>query len=123
MEKDKIKNLLTIWENEKTKESAYNLKLPLSAVYHEQEIHDIPHEHLDMDKATLNIHDKMESLLKPMEFRVYSLLFIHHKTELEVIEILNWSKDQNKDLVKVKQLRKKIVEKVKKRLYAGEIDI
>lgn len=107
----------------KTKEKAYNLKLPLSSFYHEQEIQEIPHEDIDMDKAAINIHDKMELLLKAYEFRIYSLLFINHKTEQEIIDIMGLGKNRTKELSKLKQLKKKFLDKVRQLIYNGEVDI
>ncbi len=106
-----------------TKENAYNLKLPLSSVYHEQEIQSIPHDEFDLDKAAVNIHEKMELILKPNDFRVYSLLFVNHKTEQEAADILNLTKNRSNDLNKIKQLKKKFVDKVRKLIYNGEVDI
>ncbi len=113
--------LFSHWK--KNKESAYNVKLPLSYVYHEQEIQEMPKEEIDMDKAAVNIHEKMELILNPHEFRVYSLLFVNHKTEIEVVDILAGKRGKVKELNKIKQLKKKFVEKVRKLIYAGEIDI
>lgn len=107
----------------KTKLSAYNVKLPLSSFYHEQELHDIPHDGVDMDKAAHNIHIQMKTVLKLHEYKIYSMLFIDHKTEQEVADRLPFSKNRNKDLYKVKQLKKKFVTKVRQIIYAGEIDI
>jgi len=107
----------------KTKESAYNIKLPLSSFYHEQEIQEITKEELDVDKAASNIHIKMKGCLRINEYKIYSLLFINHLSEEEVANRIFFSKNKEKDVLKVKQLKKKFINKVKDLLYGGEIDI
>lgn len=112
--------LFADWE--KRKKSAYDTKLPLCLDNHAQEVYDIPEERVDIGKATTNMHNRMQQILKPLEWKVYKLLFIEHKDESEIAKIIGLSSAEKNDKNEYKQLKniekiillkaKKIVEEI-----------
>lgn len=113
--------LFTHWK--KTKESAYNVKLPLASVFHEQEICDIPHDGFDLVQATANIHEQMKDILRHDEYKVYSLLFIQHKNDEDAALLaFNSRFGKSRNLARLKQMKKSLIQRVKKLIYNGEMD-
>jgi DNA-directed RNA polymerase specialized sigma24 family protein len=111
---------------EKSKKSACNIKLPVALENHSQEVHNIPHNSINIEKTAENIHKKMQQTLKPLEWKFYSLHFIEHKSEEDTAKIMGYKtteKNRKIGYKQVKNLKKLIITKVKKYLYNGEIDI
>ena len=74
----------------KTKKNAYDLKMAVSIEDHSYEINNQVCINSDIQKATQNLHEKMKQVLKPVEWKVYELLYINHKTEEQVCKILKF---------------------------------
>lgn len=110
----------------KTKKNAYDLKMAVSIEDHSFEINNQTCNAYDIKKASENLHAKMEELLKPIEWKVYKLLYIENKTEEQVCKILDFKYDKNAKTAYNKQLRniqKSIIKKAKDCLSDGEIDL
>lgn len=112
---------------EKTKKRAYNVKIPLALDDHEHEISSVSFEDgVSIEHNAQSLHKKMEETLKPNEWIVYEGLFINNLEEEEVSRLLGFKsneKNRKPGYKQMKNLRKKIIEKVKKCLKKGEIDI
>ena len=111
---------------EKSKKSAHDIKLPVAYENHVQEIHNIVEDEIDIDKAAENIHKKMHQILKPIEWKFYSLHYIEHKSEEESAKLMGYKTSEKNRKIgykQVKNLKKAIMIKVKKHLYNGDIDI
>ena len=111
---------------EKNKKSAHDIKLPVALENHTQEVHNIIEDEIDIDRAAENIHKKMHQILKPIEWKFYSLHYIQHKSEEESARLMGYKTNEKNRKVgykQVKNLRKSIMMKVKKHLYNGDIDI
>jgi len=111
---------------EKSKKNAYETKLPVSLELHSQEVFDKPQEAIDVEKTAQNIHAKMKTVLKASEYKVYEYLYIHHKTEDETAKLMGYKtteKGRSPGYKQLKNIQKKIIDKVKKCLKDGEIDI
>ncbi len=116
--------LYAVWE--KRKKRAYDTKLPVSLEHHEQEVFNRASDSFDMVKAADNIHAKMKTILKPMEWRVYDYLFVQQKTEEEVAKMMNLKtneKGRKPGYKQIRNIRKNLIDKVKKVLYTGDVDI
>lgn len=110
----------------KTKKNAYDLKMAVSTEDHTFEIGNQISTSIDIQKASDNLHLKMQEVLKPIEWKVYELLYINNKTEEQVCKLLNFKYDKNAKTAYNKQLRniqKSIIKKAKESLAKGEIDI
>lgn len=110
----------------KTKKNAYDLKMAVSIEDHSFEINNQTCNAHDIKKASENLHAKMEETLRPIEWKVYQLLYIENKTEEQVCKILDFKYDKNAKTAYNKQLRniqKSIIKKAKECLADGEIDL
>jgi len=110
----------------KTKKNAYDLKMAVSIEDHSYEINNQLCVNLDIQKATQNLHRKMKQILKPVEWKVYELLYIDYKTEEQVCKILKFKYDKKAKSAYNKQLKniqKSIIKKAKQCLANGEIDL
>ena len=93
---------------------------------HSYEINNQLCVNLDIQKATQNLHQKMKQILKPVEWKVYELLYIDYKTEEQVCKILKFKYDKKAKSAYNKQLKniqKSIIKKAKQCLANGEIDL
>lgn len=111
---------------EKNKKSAHDIKLAVTLENHTQEVHNITEDDIDIDKAAKNIHNKMRQILKPIEWKFYSLYYIEHKSEEESAKLMGYKTSEKNRKIgykQVKNLKKAIMIKVKKHLYNGDIDI
>jgi len=111
---------------EKSKKSAYNIRLPVALENHTQEVHNIIEDEIDIEKAAKNIHAKMRQVLKPIEWKFYDLYYIQHKSEEESAKLMGYKTNEKNRKIgykQVKNLKKSIMIKVKKLLYNGDVDI
>lgn len=110
----------------KSKKNAYNLKMPVSIEDHSNEINNQIYTCSDDQKASQNLHEKMQEILKPIEWRVYELLYIKGKSEEYVCRTLGFKYNKNAKTTYNKQLRniqKSIIKKAKTCLRNGEVDL
>jgi hypothetical protein len=110
----------------KSKKNAHDTKLTLSLENHVQEIHDIPNENFNIEQSVLNTHKKMEQILKPIEWKVYSYLYIQNKNEEQTAKLMGYKTTEKNRMAgykQIKNIKKAIIVKVKKHLYNGDIDI
>jgi hypothetical protein len=117
--------LYAVWE--KSKKQAYSIKVPVSLehVQNYQEISEYSDAE-DIDAAAKKIHTAMEKILKAHEWTIYKYLFIDNMPENEVaIKLgLKTSEDgRNPGYRQIKNIRKNIMNKLKKALKNDQIDI
>lgn len=111
---------------EKRKKNAHDTKLTLSLENHAQEINSIPEDNLNIDAATEKMHKKMKEILRPIEWKAYSLLYIEGKSEEFAAKQLGYKTTERNRIAgykQIKNLKKSIIFKAKKILYNGSIDI
>jgi DNA-directed RNA polymerase specialized sigma24 family protein len=116
--------LYDYWE--KNKKSAYDVKLPVYLENHAQEVFNLQNDAIDIEKTASNIHEKMHKALKPIEWKIYKMLYIENKTEEEVARAMGYKtteKGRSAGYKQMKNIKKVIIKKVKKLLYSGEVDI
>lgn len=110
----------------KSKKNAHDTKLTLSLENHVQEIHEIPNENFNIEQSVLNTHRKMEQVLKPIEWKVYTYLYIENKNEEQTAKLMGYKTTEKNRMAgykQIKNIKKSIITKVKKHLYNGDIDI
>jgi len=116
--------LYSNWQ--KSKKNAHDTKLTLSIENHTQEINDMPTDNICIEKTAKNIHSKMQKVLKPIEWKIYSHLYIDGKDEESTAKLMGYrtsEKNRRAGYKQIKNIKKIIIFKVKKYLYSGEIDI
>lgn len=115
--------LFASWE--KTKKRAYDVKLPVSLENHSREVYDMTLKNVDIEVAAERLHEKMRFILKPNEWKIYEALYIEHKTEDQAAQLMGYrtsEKNRPPGYKQIKNIKKSIIQKVKKLLGKGEID-
>jgi cob(I)alamin adenosyltransferase len=100
--------------------------MTVSVEDHSHEINNQLSTECNIQKAAVSLHEKMKKILKPIEWKVYDLLYIQNKTEEYVCKHLDFKYDKKAKTTYNKQLRniqKAIIKKAKECLNNGEIDI
>lgn len=110
---------------EKTKKQAHDIKLPVTIESHTQEVFDKPIEtnlsDVDIDK----IHECMFKVLKPLELKIYKLMFVEGLDQEEAAKILGYKTNEKfrkpgyNTFVKIKKI---IIQKFKKERENGNIE-
>lgn len=111
---------------EKTKKGAYDAKLPVALENHSQEVYNMQQDTIDIEKTSKNLHNKMATILKPAEWKVYKLLYIENQNEEDVAKLMGFRTSEvgrKQGYKQIKNIKKAIIAKVKKCLNNGEIDI
>ena len=111
----------------KTKESAHNLKITLPLESHAHEILRRENENpLDFEFVLKKFHKEITKKLKPLERKVYILLYIENKSEEETAKLMGYKtseKDRKPGYKQIKNIQKSILEKAKKLLSSNSFDI
>lgn len=109
---------------ERTKKRAYNVKLPVTIESHTQEVFDKPSDFNYSDIDIEKIHIRMQSILKPLELKIYRLMFIEGLNEEEAAKKMGYTTNEKfrkpgyNTFIKV---RKSIIAKFKKEREIGNI--
>ena len=63
---------------------AHNIKIPVPLENHSQEVYNQTQEtKIDLNENIARVHEKMKEILKPVEWKVYTYLYIQDKSEEE----------------------------------------
>jgi len=120
-------NLCPLYEYwSKNKKDAQNLKIPVSMDYHSIESNNLSYSANNFESNKAKLHEIMLGKLKPIERSVYILIYIENKSEEEVAQIMNYKTSETgrtPGYKHIKNIKKSIIEKVKKALDKGEVDI
>ena len=111
---------------EKNKKTGYSAKMPVPLENYKQEVYHIQNNHnVDVERSAGKLHTKMQSILKPHEWKVYKLLYIDFLDEMQVAKKMGYkTSEQNRSpgYKQIKNLKKKIINKAKEIVNSGEID-
>lgn len=121
--KSSVCPLYASWE--KGQKQKHDVRLPLPLDNHTQQVYDIPFNELDIEATALVIHSKMQEILKPIEWKAYKLIFVEHKTDLEVAKAMGYKtseKYRQAGYRQINNLKKIIIEKAKEIINNGDID-
>jgi hypothetical protein len=102
---------------EKHKKSAHDTKLPLPLESHSQEVFNIPEHNFDLDKQIEELRIKLKDYLTPIQYRVYTLLFVDGKSEEAAAKILGYNtseKGRSPGYKTIHNIRKLIIVKARK---------
>jgi len=109
-----------------TKKNAYDTKLPLPLENHLQEVFNRAEDTIDIERSAANLHNRMQTVLKPAEWRVYRALYIEHKTEEETAKMMGFrtsEKNRSPGYKQIRNIKKAIIIKVRKCFANNEVDI
>lgn len=101
----------------KNKKRAHDTKLPVSLENHPQEIYNKPLDNFDIELEAESLHKNMKKILKPVEWRVYELLYIQNKSESEVAKQMGYKtseRNRQPGYKQIKNIKKAIMNKVRK---------
>lgn len=110
----------------KTKKSAHDLKIPVPLENHSQEVYSMHGDQFDIVENSKRLHKKMKEILKPLEWKVYELLYIKNMNEEDVAKKMGYKtneKNRSPGYKQIKNIKKSIITKVKRCLFREEIDI
>ena len=112
---------------EKNKKGGMHAKMPLPLENHAQEVYVLScNPSLDIERAGKKLHKKMEEVLKPHEWKIYRLLYIDFKEEVEVAKLMGYKtseKSRSPGYKQIKNVKKKIITRARELLENDEIDI
>jgi DNA-directed RNA polymerase specialized sigma24 family protein len=112
---------------ERNKKSAYDTKMPVPLETYSQEVQTMTGRKLvDIEKAAEKVHEKMKQNLKRNEWMIYKYLYIDFKSELEVAKLMGYKtseKNRSPGYKQIKNVKKKIIVKVKEIVRGDELDI
>ena len=110
----------------RSKQVAHNIKLPVPLENHSQEVYSQQDAKIDIDQNIKRVHKKMKEILKPIEWKVYELLYIKHKSEEEAAKSMGYrttEKGRSPGYKQIKNIKRTIIKKVKINIENGSIDI
>ena len=111
---------------EKTKKQAYNAKLPVSINDHAHELNAAVYMDLDIMGMMTKLNKKMETNLKPAEWKIYKALYIDDMSEEDAASLMGYKTNEKNRVPgykQIKNVKKSIIKKAKKMLEDGEIEI
>jgi hypothetical protein len=110
----------------KTKKQAYDAKLPVCIDDHSHEINSAEYAGFDVLAMMEKLNVKMEETLKPAEWRIYKALYIDNLSEEDAATLMGYKTNEKNRVPgykQIKNVKKSIIQKVKKMLNDGEIEI
>ena len=109
---------------EKTKKSAYDIKMALTIENHSHEVGCMRDGNFSIEDSQDKLNFHMKKQLSPKQFTVYSLLFIENKDEEEVAKIMGYKtseKGRKAGYKQIKNLKKVFKEKAQEILKTEDI--
>jgi len=116
--------LYSNWE--KNKKSAHDIKIPVALEEHEHLQANMTKDSFDFEIAIRKLNSVLPKFLKPIELKVYKLLFIDDLSEEEVAKRMGYKtseKNRAPGYKQIKNIKKSIISKVKKILEEDKADI
>ena len=111
---------------ERNKKDAYNIKIPLPLDGNVQEVSCRRIDSGDIEQSIKKINSKAKEILKPVEWKVYRMLYIENKSENEVASEMGYKtseKNRTPGYKQITNIKRSIILKVKKAIQKDEIDI
>jgi RNA polymerase sigma factor (sigma-70 family) len=113
-------------EWEKNKKHAYNLNMPVSFESLENCVDTSYQDSIDIDKFKLDLDEKMKKFLKPLEWKLYEMLYIKKMTEKQAAKKMGYKsteENRNPGYKQIKNMQKAIIKKIKINIHNGGIDV
>ena len=109
---------------EKTKKSAYDIKMAVTIENHAGEVACMTDKQIDIDSAALKLNDQMKKVLPEKQYKVYKMLYVDHMDEVEVAKVMGYKtseKGRKAGYKQLKNLKKIFKDKAIGILKKGEI--
>ena len=109
---------------EKTKKSAYDIKMAVTIENHAGEVACMSDKQIDIDRAAEKLNEEMQKILPEKQYKVYKMLYVDHMDEVEVAKIMGYKtseKGRKAGYKQLKNLKKLFKEKAISILKKGEI--
>lgn len=116
--------LFAKWE--KTKKSAYDIKLPLSIHAEETDYIEIKDSHTEIQTPEKRLHLEMKKILPPRQYIIYDMLYIQHQSEEDVALKMGYKTSETgrkAGYKQIKNLKKQFKEKAKMIIATKDIFI
>lgn len=111
---------------EKNKKHAYNLNMPVSFESLENCQSTSYVDNIDIDKFKGYLDKKMRAILKPLEWKLYEMLYIKKMTEKQAAKKMGYKsteENRNPGYKQIKNMQKAIIKKIKINIHNGGIDV
>lgn len=111
---------------EKNKKHAYNLNMPVSFDSLENSPAISYVDNIDIDKFKLDLDIKMRKILKPLEWRLYEMLYIKKMSEKQAARKMGYrssERNRNPGYKQIKNMQKSIIAKIKDGIANGSIEV
>lgn len=111
---------------ERTKQPAYQTKLPVPIENHWSEVSSKAEDSIDIEKAAVNLAIHMEKVLKPLEWKLYKMLYVDNLSDEEAAELMGYKTSEAgraPGYKQIKNLKKIIIKKVRKVMASDDVDI
>lgn len=99
------------------KKAAFDSRLPVSIENHSQEVFSMPEESVDVERVARELYDRVQTVLSPIELKVYKSLFVDFQSEEEAAKLMGYRTSERNRAAgyrRIKQIRRSIMEKVRK---------
>tara|TARA_R100001015_G_C4523953_1_gene92198 strand:- start:252 stop:674 length:423 start_codon:yes stop_codon:yes gene_type:complete len=110
----------------RTRKQAYDAKLPVSINDHEYEINSAEYSDIDIISLMNKLNIKMKEILKPAEWKIYKALYIDNLSEEKAATLMGYKTNEKNRVPgykQIKNVKKAIIQKVKKIIHSGEVEI
>lgn len=101
---------------EKTKKSAYDIKMAVTIENHAHEIKSSSSTSFEMEEAQKRLHEEMRKILSEKNFQIYTMLFVKNMTDEQVAAKLGYKTTETgrkAGYKQIKNLKKQFKEKAK----------
>ena len=110
----------------KSKKNSHDVKMTLALDYHTQEVFTKPDRNFNIDSVSVELHKKMKSILKPIEWKVYKYLYIDFGDEEDLGKLLGYKsaeKNRHAGYKTIKNIKRIIIDKAKQIIYSNELEM
>lgn len=109
---------------EKTKKSAYQVKIPVALENHSHEVKSHNFNSFELDEATKKLNEQMKKSLTDKNYKIYQMLFIDNMSDEDVANKLGYKtseKNRKAGYKQIKNLKKKFKQLAEKILKTKDI--
>ena len=109
---------------ERTKKSAYDIKMAVTIENHPTEIFSMQDTYVDINQSIEKLSKELKKALPPKQYKIYDMLYVQHMEEEEVAKIMGYKtteKGRKAGYKQLKNLKKIFKDKAIQILKKGEI--
>lgn len=110
----------------KNRKAAYDIKITLPIDTHANEVENhVSEENIDIEKAAECLHQEIRKHLKNVEWNIYKLIYMEHKSDKETAALLGYKtsgKSRDAGYRTIALAKKKIIQVARQIAYSGDIE-